>query len=501
MKILFVITFLLSFNCWSFSGKEAWKLSNTRGKVDLLIEYKAFFKNYDSLSVTPMDAIDESKTSFFSLILNQAWASAEMDCIYAGWPSRRVSNSCSSPARHNPDYQNGSCAKNQMQCQPLFFGKGLCVPTSTSQQRSLAFSTCDKKFLASKKTPEEIVKEVRADGKEAALFDLMDFADKICREGKQAGTGMCKRLQAAVDRMKHFKKSQEKVAIVEEEKPSEASITNSIVVVDNKKVADDNVKKGLIQSIITANRAISQVTSEEDCEVTLEGTPFERDEPRPLDFDFTTSRSQPGGWDYTFLSDKNDGLRETGFRVANAGPNQIAGDPIDPSEKVEREWRFVSNDNSKRETYLWVTDDAGSGYLSQLMESVILIVPRKMKPIIESKNGDLHVTLTTGEKVIYDGETKLIKAGVLKEGKVDLNPNRFNRKFAPVSYSGTGISIRVDKRGGDPRLVAGNAVITQNGKSCQVRASELWIQEDFRYSDDTKLVNFLNKKCGNKFTL
>ena len=501
MKILIVLSFLLSFNSWSFSGKEAWKLSNTRGKVDLLIEYKAFYQNYDSLGISPLDAIDEFRSSFFSLILNQAWASAEMDCIYAGWPSRRVSNSCSSPARHNPDYQNGSCSKNQMQCQPLFFGKGLCVPTSTSQQRSLAFSTCDKKFLASKKTPEEIVKEVRADGKEVALFDLMDFADKICREGKQAGTGMCKRLQAAVDRMRHFKKSQEKESIVVKEKSLEDSTVNPIVVVDNKKVVDEDVKKGLIQSIITANRAISQVTSEEDCEVTLEGTPFERDVPRPLDFDFTTSRSNPGGWDYTFISDKKDGLRETGFRVANAGPNPIAGTPIDPSEKVEREWRFVSTDNSKRETYLWITDDAGSGYLSQLMESVILIVPRKMKPIIESKNGDMHVTLTTGEKVIYDGETKMIKAGVLKEGKVDLNPNRFNRKFAPLTYSGTGISIRVDKRGGDPRLVTGNAVITQNGRSCQVRASELWVEEDFRYSDDSKLVNFLNKKCGKKFTL
>jgi hypothetical protein len=85
---------------------------------------------------------------------------------------------------------------------------------------------------------------------------------------------------------------------------------------------------------------------------------------------------------------------------------------------------------------------------------------------------------------------------------VDLNPNRFNRKFAPIKYSGTGISIRVDKRGEDPRLIPGNAVITQNGKTCQVPAKELWTPDsDFRYADDKSLIDFLNKKCANKFSI
>ncbi|MCM2350928.1 MAG: hypothetical protein NDI69_12975 [Bacteriovoracaceae bacterium] len=501
MKILFVITYLFSFNSWSYSGKEAWSLANTRGKVWLLTEYKAFFTKYETLNSTALGELNDSHTSFMSWFLSEAWAAAEMDCIYAGWPSRRVSNLCSSPARHNPNYQQGSCGKNQMQCQPLFFGKGLCVPTSTSQQRSLAFTNCDKKFQTSKKTPEDIVKEIRADGKEAALFDLMDFADKICKEGKQAGTGMCKRLQAAVDRMRHFKKSEIVVDTPKKEAADSVISLDPVVVVDKKTVNDSSQKKGLILSIITANRAMDQVTSEEDCEIVTEGTPFERDEPRPVNFDFVTMRSTAGGWDNTFVSDKTDGLRPTGFRFANAGPNSVAGDPINPSERVEREWRFVSEDNSRRETYLWITDDAGSGYLSQLMETMILIVPRKMKPVIEDKGNDLHVTLTTGEKVIYDKKTKIIKAGVLKEGKVDLNPNRFNRKFAPISYSGSGISIRLDKRGGDPRLISGNAVVSQNGKTCQVKASELWQEEDFRYEDDKKLVDFLNRKCGKKFTL
>lgn len=182
------------------------------------------------------------------------------------------------------------------------------------------------------------------------------------------------------------------------------------------------------------------------------------------------------------------------------GPNTIAGDPIDPNEVVERRWEFVNEDHSRRDTFIWITDDAGSGYLSQLMESMIVLVPRKMKPELEVVGDEIHVTLTTGEKVIYDKETKLIKGGVLSEGKVDLNPDRFKRKFAPVSYSGSGISIRINKRGKDPRIY-GEAVITHGSKTCKMPAQKLWENAEFRFADDAKLIQFLNQKCTSKFQL
>ncbi|MBY0515633.1 MAG: hypothetical protein K2P81_01905 [Bacteriovoracaceae bacterium] len=231
--------------------------------------------------------------------------------------------------------------------------------------------------------------------------------------------------------------------------------------------------------------------------------PFQREVPRPLQFEYSTNgKGIDKDMRNTYIKDKNDPIpRPTGFEFTMGGPNAMAGAPIDPAEKVERNWHFVSTDNSKRETYLWITDDAGSGYLSQLMESVILIVPRKTPPKAEVVGDEWHVTLATGEKVIYDKNTKLIKSGVLKEGKIDLNPNRFQRKFAPITYSGTGISIRVDKRGEDPRQIPGNAVITQNGKTCSVPAPLLWKNADFSFADDAELLKFLNLKCGNKFTL
>jgi len=257
-----------------------------------------------------------------------------------------------------------------------------------------------------------------------------------------------------------------------------------------------------LSGVNKVNRTISQADTSYENVSEIDGDPFDREEPRPIDFDYSTYKTGlDPAWDVTYIADKTEGVRESGFQTRMNGPNNIAGAPIDPAEKTERSWKFVNEDGSRRETYIWLTDDAGSGYLSQLMETVILIIPRKMKPAIEAVDDELHVTLTTGEKVIFDKATRLIKGGVLTEGKIDLTPDRFKRKFAPITYSGTGITIRVDKRGEDPRQIPGNATITQNGKTCMLPAPQLWKNAEFRFSEDRTLVDFLNSKCKNKFSL
>jgi len=348
------------------------------------------------------------------------------------------------------------------------------------------------------------VSEIKADGKEAELFELMDFADNICKSGAQSQTGMCKRLQNALERLKNAAPSSKEAITVSKTPKKEIPE----VVIEGKKITEETpAKTEIIKTIKKVTEVVAVDTSpvpEVDiCEPEVNGTPFERSTPRDGEVDFVTSRDETY-WSNTFKAFKGEkDWRPTGFELSNVGPNEVAdGAPIEPSQRVERNWRFVSDDHSQKETYLWITDDSGTGKFSHLMDTIIMIVPRKMVPTVEVVGQDLHVTLTTGEKIIYDKDTRVIKGGVLSEGKVDMNPDRFKKKFAPIKYSGTGISIRVDKRGEDPRLIPGNAVVTQNGKTCQVPAKDLWgPKADFKFADDSGLVTFLNSKCGKKFSL
>lgn len=487
MKILTVMFLILSSsNLLAANGQSVWMHASPKDKIFLLNGYRDFFQEWHEQN---SHELSEFKTSYrFNLFMNEAWASSEMNCIYAGWPSKRVNNFCSSPQKQNPDYQNGSCAKNQMQCQPLLFGKGHCVSVESQKERNLAFTNCDKKFLASKKPTADLINEILADGKERELLELIEFADNICSSGAQAKTGMCKRLQRSLERVKNISAGSSEIAV--KKSPVETPTKQAIINVVEK-----------VSTIVSADTP--PLPQLEICEPEVTGDPFERETPREGVTDYLTSKESTY-WAKNLRAIKGEKEpRSEGFELNNKGPNAIAdGKGIEPYIDVERSWNFVSSDNSRQESYLWITDDSGSGKFSHLMESIIMIVPRKVMPSVEVVGQDLHVTLTTGEKVIYDKDTRIVKSGVLSEGKIDMNPDRFKKKFAPVKYSGQGISIRVDKRGEDPRLIPGNATVTQNGKSCQVPAKELWdAKASFKYSDDAHLVQFLNSKCGKKFSL
>lgn len=481
LRAFIFLSLLITSHAMALTGRQAWKATNMAGKVELLREYRNFFQEHKEELAT-----DATVSKFLNLLISEAWA-GNMDCLYAGWPSKRVGGKCSSPAVHNPDYKS-NCGKNQLQCQPLLFGKGVCVQTETQEQRNSAFANCEKN---QKRSLEEIVREIKKDGKEEDLLALFDTADGICRESKTIPT-MCKRVSAKIEKMKPFVDA------------ANRSIGSLELASKDSGMKSKGIPASQIAGVVTGVEKVNLgVNNPADCEPVKVGEDFDRLEPRAEEKVYTTNR--PGkdpAWNDDFYAVGSGELRYSGFTLSNIGPNAIAGTPLDPNEAVERTWNFVSEDSSQKETYLWITDDAGSGFLSQRMESVIVLIPRKMKPSVEVVGDELHVTLTTGEKVIYDKETKLIKGGVIKEGKVDLNPDRFSRKFAPITYSGSGVSIRVDKRGEDPRLYGGNATITQNGKSCKVPATDLWNSApDFKFADDGKLLELINRKCQKKFSL
>jgi len=210
------------------------------------------------------------------------------------------------------------------------------------------------------------------------------------------------------------------------------------------------------------------------------------------------------GGPYTISVDEST-RAVVGFQFTNTGANRIIPRESVPGAGPDRTFDFRFQSRARQNIFFSVTD-APSEYLSQLMESYIFLFPRKVLPAVEwidspGKRPALVVTLTTGEKVEFDGATHEVVSGALEEaGSIDLNPDRFKRKFARIRYLGTGVSLRVDKRGGDPRLGT-TATITKGAQTCKIPSSLLFNQDEsseveFLFPTDPEFHQFLIKKCG-----
>ncbi len=514
MKILFLMTLWIWVgSAFASPGREAWKEADLAGKIFLLEEYKVF---YQEIGKTESLADFEAQASFRwnEFFMSSAWASENLNCFYAGWPSRRVNNVCSSPARNNPDYQVGACSSGELQCQPLFFGKDLCAPVRTQAERNSAFANCERKFQESGRSPTDVISEIQAGGKEPALLELIGAADRICGEGQQQGSGICRRIQAAVNRVRsgpseagpsrpgtasrppsdgptpparnraRATRPQTSEAVEAVNRRPQGSTPTTIGPAIRR---PSQTQEQLEQAVTVANRGLQQVNGGDDCEVEQAGQPFEREEPR--NFQTVSVGTQlTDGWD-TLVTESNIGQVPRGFQIVNRGPNDIVGN------NQLREWQFISSDNSRRETYMTIGDGV-DGRVSSNLESVIVLIPRRVQPKVESLGDVVRVTLATGERVIFDKASGRVLRGAFRENRV--TQGNFNN----VAYTGTGISIRINKRAGDPRESQGQATITQNGRTCQVPTSQLWNQNtNFRYSDDRQLVQFLNQRCGNRFSI
>jgi hypothetical protein len=77
---------------------------------------------------------------------------APQSCVYAGW----ISTTDSKGYCQRPKVCDGDASKNSVQCNPLLFGKGVCVSVATDKDRKKATVTCFEKSKPKEKVAEEI---------------------------------------------------------------------------------------------------------------------------------------------------------------------------------------------------------------------------------------------------------------------------------------------------------------------------------------------------------
>ena len=220
-----------------------------------------------------------------------------------------------------------------------------------------------------------------------------------------------------------------------------------------------------------------------------------------------------------------------GFSISNDGVNSIIpegctadADPDNGYSKCQasRQFSFEYHSQARQNIVLQITDEP-SNFTSHLMETRMFFFPRKVLPQINYSDdrSKIIMTLPTGEEVEFDAKTKQIVGGVMDEGPIDMGPSRHSRKFATVRYKGSGVALRINGRGQDPRLgqfnpakisgdygnTGGKDVLiykfdenTQEMKTCYGKKSDFWPQKDinpipFNMFTDEQFDAYLKKNC------
>ncbi len=528
-KYFILLATLFCSQAFAISGRTLWGGSNEFSKAAILETYTNFLQTYEGSSAKRISLYEQIAMPD---IFSSAWADDVLNCIYAGWPSLLVNGKCSSPIKNNPDYNNGSCGANSMQCQPLLFGANLCAPIVSNIDRQMAFSNCNKQFKESGISYEGLVKEIQKNKDEKKLLNLLDLADQICKTGVQKSSGMCKLLMQNLEAIKKMNISlsevgakevvlalsdAQKLALTLGKNPK----TDCVVVKPQTDIAPPVLTGGKIvvkpqtdtaPPVLTGNKIKLNNVVDSSAEA-LDRKPaelgvapanlpsFERLVAR-IPMVCGGARTNNDGIDVTYdLDCTTNAQYPSGYAIGNNpghpyldGAKSLYPDGGPPTRRIE----FVSRDHASKETYLYLTDIAG-GEDSHDVKSVMVLLPRLGVPTTEVVGNDVVVTMTTGEKVVFDKNTHGIKSGALKEGPIDLTTDRFKRQPPNVQYTGAGISIRVNHRYEYPTMGADMAEIRQNGRVCKIARGKIWNKDGKLLTDeDVSLVDVVNKNCPAK---
>jgi len=236
----------------------------------------------------------------------------------------------------------------------------------------------------------------------------------------------------------------------------------------------------------------------------------------PLNHDFFQSRSV-GEISVSRGSSSPESFTD-GFSIQNVGDNKI----VRSSEYkyAERVFNFDYLEQARQNLSLEIYDTPNE-YVSHTMHSYFMFFPRKNMPIFEELSGTINVTLPTGEKIIFQKESKEIVDGVFVEGPVDVSPDRFKRHYPDLKYTGKGVVLRANARGQSPQIgqyentkidmdygMRGSFDVLiingTTGQKCRRPKSDFWEPIDvnpieFKFSTDEEFDQYLKKNCG--FTL
>jgi len=194
--------------------------------------------------------------------------------------------------------------------------------------------------------------------------------------------------------------------------------------------------------------------------------------------------------------------------------------------ETQRSFDFGFEDFARSDLHLYVIDSPDD-FMSNMTFNYYVFLPRTYLPSFKVQDDEFHVTISTGEKIIFDKLTGKIKSGVLVEKPMSQLPGSKNcsypqkacRKYAsplPITYNGTGIMLEISSNGNLPigDVESGKSVspspyivnvIKVGEKKCTIPSKNLWftnyekagaifIKKDF--ISDEKLNDYIKEKCG-----
>lgn len=197
-----------------------------------------------------------------------------------------------------------------------------------------------------------------------------------------------------------------------------------------------------------------------------------------------------------------------GFAIENLGDNQIVNDK--KYKNGQRIFNFDYLEHARQNIALEV-DDATSSSLSQGQHSIFVFFPRKNLPVVEQLSGTIDVTLPTGEKMIFQKNSKEIVDGVFKEGPLD------RKTFPDLRYQGKGVVLRANGRGQSPQFEQSGEKIDMEfglkgtsealiingstGEKCRRPKTDFWEALDvspieFKFATDEEFDAYLKKNCN-----